>query len=166
LFCFGLTRQKERASVLIIGGGITGTELAAEISSDSQFRDLNIILIHSNRRLLPSLNENASEYAHQFLIEHNVTIIFQQKVVNQIRLDHRNVFVTNKGKYLYADVAFYCANPQPSSEFMKESMSHCLDSKGYILVNEFLQLCGMFHYKTTHLFVRIHYSQYFCFFHV
>jgi NADH dehydrogenase FAD-containing subunit len=137
-----LLKQKERAAVLIIGGGITGTELAAEISSDSQFRDLNIILVHSNRRLLPSLSPTASDYAYHFLMEHNVTLVLGHKVVNQIRFEHQSVFVTNMGKYLYADVAFYCANPQPSSEFMSESMSHCLDAKGWILVNEYLQLRG------------------------
>jgi hypothetical protein len=140
-----LFRQKEKASVLIIGGGITGTELAAEISSDSQFRDLNIILVHSNRRLLPTLSPSASEYAHHFLIQHNVTLILGQKVVKQIRHNHQNVFVTNAGNYLYADIAFYCANPQPSSEFLRDSMKHCLDSKGWILVNKFLQLSGTLH---------------------
>lgn len=101
-------------SILVIGGGVIGTEVAGELSTRAP--EKQITLVHPFDRLLERNIRSVSRYAKKFLEERGVQIIFGEKIV-----DHENnVFITNTGRHLKADLGIWCAGIRWSPWFMKE----------------------------------------------
>lgn len=122
--------------VLIIGGGVVGTELAAEIAE--KFPDKKITVVHSKERLIERNPLNASRYAFYFLKKAGVNIILNERFTDA----KGGIFLTDKNRKIKADVAFFCTGISPNTEFVKKSFHDALDDNNYIRVNEFLQLDG------------------------
>lgn len=126
----------EAKSILIVGGGLIGTEIAAELATKSPGK--SITLVHSHDRLLERNHKNVSRYAKKFLQDHGINIIFQEKVI-----DHQNdTFLTNTNRTIVAEVALWCAGVQPNPLFMKEFPSSVFTGNSALHVNRFLQLQG------------------------
>ncbi len=121
-------------NVLIIGGGFSGVELAGDIII--KYPEKNLTIVHSRDRLLERQPEKVSQYAQRFFEKRNAKIIFNEKV----KKEKKGIYSTDKGRKIKADIAFLCVGIVPNSEFMKLSFPNLLDKKGYIIVNEFLQL--------------------------
>src|SRR3989338_3859026 len=66
------TRLKESNSVLIIGGGLVGVELAAEIIE--KYPGKKVTIVHSQGELIERNPKKASKYAYEFLNKRNVNI--------------------------------------------------------------------------------------------
>lgn len=122
--------------VLIIGGGLVGIELAAEICT--HYKDKSIILIHSHERLCERNKISTSRYAENFLLKKGVKLVFGEKV----RKNHGNTFISDKGKEYKADIAFLCTGIKPNFEFMKKNLKRKLNEKNQIKVNEYMQVSG------------------------
>jgi NADH dehydrogenase FAD-containing subunit len=121
-------------NILIAGGGLVGVELAAEICT--KYPAKKITLVHANKRLAERNHPGSSNYMERFLKKRKVNIIYNELVLKQANSD----FITNKGTRIKADFAFLCTGITPNSQIMKNSFSSYLNEKGYIKVNEFLQL--------------------------
>eukprot|EP00029_Vermamoeba_vermiformis_P009133 TRINITY_DN4456_c0_g1_i1.p1 TRINITY_DN4456_c0_g1~~TRINITY_DN4456_c0_g1_i1.p1 ORF type:complete len:493 (+),score=99.60 TRINITY_DN4456_c0_g1_i1:76-1554(+) len=138
--------QKEEAGrarhVLVIGGGLTGTELAAEIAGDAQFGSLQVTLVQSTDRLMPELPVHMGQHAQQWLESRNVRVILGQKIAKRVpnTSDHAYSFITSTGAIIEADVTFFCAGSKPNSSFMNEHFKHVINERGYITVNPYLQV--------------------------
>jgi NADH dehydrogenase FAD-containing subunit len=115
-------KLKKAKSVLIIGGGLVGVELAAEVCEN--YKDKKIKLVHANSRLIERNPEKASEYAKKFLEKGNVEVVL-------------NEFFKGKAR---EDLVFVCTGIVPNSSFMKDNFKDNLDEKNQIIVNDFLQL--------------------------
>ncbi|MBI4144359.1 FAD-dependent oxidoreductase [Candidatus Woesearchaeota archaeon] len=126
LECSSLLSQA--GSVLVVGGGLIGVEVAAELAQKSNAK---ITLVHPFNRLIERNPENASAYAKKWLLGHNVEIVFEERVVDRTN----DVFITDKGRKIRADLVFWCAGIKPEPSFYKGTK----DEKGYVSVNEFLQ---------------------------
>lgn len=128
--------------MLIIGGGLTGTELAAEIAIDAQFGSLQVTLVQSTDRLMPELPAHMGQHSQQWLESRNVRVILGQKIAKRIpnTSDHAYSFLTNTGAIIEADVTFYCAGSKPNSSFMNEHFKNVVNERGYIGVNQYLQV--------------------------
>lgn len=122
--------------ILLIGGGIVSVELAAEIAT--HFNNKEITVIHSHNRLMERQPLKASKYAEKFLKKYSVKIIFNEKVLST----EGKLFVTDKGKKIAADMPFICTGIKQNSEFMKSSFSDKLNERAQIKVNNYLQLEG------------------------
>lgn len=122
--------------VIIIGGGLVGVELAAEICT--HYKDKEITIIHSKDRLMERNHEKAIKYAENFLKRKNVKIIYAEKAIQK----KKNFFLTDKGNKFNADMAFLCTGITPNYEFMKKNFSHLLNEKNQIKVNNYLLLTG------------------------
>lgn len=123
-------------SILVIGGGVIGTEVAGELSTRAP--EKQITLVHPFDRLLERNIRSVSRYAKKFLEERGVQIIFGEKIV-----DHENnVFITNTGRHLKADLGIWCAGIRWSPWFMKEFPMSIFSEKKALKVNQFLQLEG------------------------
>ncbi len=154
-------RLEKAQSVLIIGGGVVGTELAAEIAE--KFPDKKITIVHAQAELLERNPSKARKYAEKFLRQRGVEIIFKERVLGvkesgikrngQEKKEKRGkvepeVFVTDKKRKISAEIAFFCTGIMPNSEFMKKREEDgkedigkkTVDEKGFIQVNEFLQV--------------------------
>lgn len=64
-------------SVLVVGGGLTGVELAAEVAG--RYNTVpgtmkKVYLVTSKERLLPELKPEAAQYAHDYLVKHGVEV--------------------------------------------------------------------------------------------
>ncbi|MEK6889796.1 MAG: FAD-dependent oxidoreductase [Nanoarchaeota archaeon] len=129
--------QLENArNVCIIGGGTVGVELAAEIATKYNGKKIN--LIHSRERLMDRDNPKGSEYALYFLKKNGVEVILNERVIT----GDKNSVETDKGRKIDSDIVFSCMGIKPNSDFMTGKMKNCLDEKGFIKVNEFLQVEG------------------------
>ena len=115
-----LSKSKE---ILIIGGGIVGIELAAEIVEN--YPNKKITLAHSSDRLMPRENIKASIYTKKYLEKKNVDILLNKRVED-----------------VKEDLAFFCTGVHPNSQFMIPNFKKYLDEKSFIKTNKHLQLKG------------------------
>ncbi len=120
--------------ILIIGGGLVGVELAAEISTN--FKDKDITLIHSKSKLIDRNPDRAIEYAHNFLINKGVKINYNQRML----IKRGDYYISDNKDAFYADIAFLCTGITPNFEFMKKEFKEFLDNKNNIIVNDYLQV--------------------------
>lgn len=119
-------------SVLIVGGGATGCETAAELLI--QYGDSKKIgLVHGTDRLLPSLPEAASEKAKANLEQNGV------KVYLNTRYDERSSL---SKEY---DFTIKCMGTQVYTPYLDKSFKDCKDAKGRIYVNDHLQITNVNH---------------------
>jgi len=128
---------KKAKSVLVIGGGLVGVELAAEIAE--RFPRKKITLVHSKEKLLERSSTKAQNYAQSFLEKKKIKII-----LNQIASDVNGIFITDKGLKLKADITFWCTGITPNYEFL-EKCSVDLNDRNYLCVNKYLQVIGHKH---------------------
>ncbi|XP_070771769.1 ferroptosis suppressor protein 1 [Enoplosus armatus] len=133
-------------SVLVVGGGSTGVEMAAEIKTE--YPDKKVVLIHSrvalaDSGLLPSVRRQAKEV----LLEKGVELLLGQKVSNlselQLNVTQRNTVVTtDKGDRLTTDLIICCIGLKVNSAAYASSFSGCLADDGALKVNDHLQVEG------------------------
>ncbi|MDO8601893.1 MAG: FAD-dependent oxidoreductase [bacterium] len=124
-------------SVLIIGGGVVGVELAAEIVEHYPKKQLTII--HAHHKLIERNSGKATEYATDFLVKRGVKIRYNERVIGSAG----KVLMTDLGNTVSADMAFMCTGIVPNYEFMKPYLSKKLNERNLIKVNEFLQVEGL-----------------------
>lgn len=125
----------EAKKVVIVGGGLVGVELAGEILwryGDEK----EIFLVHSKERMIERNDKKASDYVEDFLEKNNVKLLRRERIVGR----KRGICVTDKGKKVKADIVFLCTGITPNYKFMKKNFSASLDEKGFVRVNEFLQV--------------------------
>ncbi len=126
-----LIKAKE---VLIIGGGLVGVELAAEIAQT--FPQKEITLIQSKERLIERNHPKASLYVQKFLEKRKVKIIFNER----IEKSKDNKYITKSGKEFSAGIAFLCTGIIPNYEHLEKFFSKSLDAKKQLCVNKHLQV--------------------------
>ncbi|KAJ8418345.1 hypothetical protein AAFF_G00140540 [Aldrovandia affinis] len=134
------------SSVVVIGGGSTGVEMAAEIKTD--YPDKKVILIHSrialaDVELLPSVRQQAKEV----LLEKGVELVLGQKVSNLSALEFNvtrkdMAIVTDKGTELTADLVICCTGSKVNCAAYRSSLGGCLAINGALKVNTHLQVEG------------------------
>jgi len=131
------TRVADAKSILIIGGGFVGVELAAEIAEKNNGKQITII--DPNTRVMSRGNPKASAYAQRWLERHGVKLLFGERVKKSTKTG----VVTDKGTKLHADVIFLCTGIAPNSAFIKGALKACLDERGFVKVDETMRACGV-----------------------
>jgi len=140
------TQIRKAKKIVVIGGGLVGVEMAAEIVSHFEGKD--VTLVHSQSTVINRFPKRAVRYVDDFLRSRGVTIVCNERVVGHKNQEAggqnppRQVFITDTGRELHADLAFLCTGIQPNSGFMKENFSDCITPAGYIRTNDSLQLHG------------------------
>ncbi len=122
--------------IIIIGGGLIGTEVAAELATKT--KNKHIILVHSKERLLERLPIRAANYAEKFLRRQGVSIFLGERIVEH----HGNQFVGSSGHIFNADLGIWSAGIEWNPTFMQEFPSTVFSSQSALRVNPFLQLSG------------------------
>ncbi|XAR53534.1 NADH:ubiquinone reductase (non-electrogenic) [Bertholletia excelsa] len=126
-------------SILIIGGGPTGVELAAEIAVE--FPDKKVTLVHRGSRLLEFIGHNAGKKALDWLSSRKVEVIMGQSV-NLTSVSER-VYQTSSGETITADCLFDCTLwPMGSTWLKKTILNSSLDIHGRLMVDENLRVKG------------------------
>lgn len=133
-------------SVLVVGGGSTGVEMAAEIKTE--FPSIKVILIHSSialadKELLPGVREQAKEV----LLEKGVELVLGQRVSNlselQMNVTKKDmVITTDKGTEITADLVICCTGSKINSSAYSPTLKGCMVENGALKVNKHLQVEG------------------------
>ncbi|CAN6277568.1 unnamed protein product [Urochloa humidicola] len=128
-------------SVLIIGGGPTGVELAGEIVVD--YPDKKVTLIHRGSRLLEFIGDKASKKTLDWLTSKKVDVLLQQSVDLGSLSDTDKVYKTSGGETITADCHFVCIGKPLSSSWLHDTiLKESLDSKGRVMVEKDLRVKG------------------------
>ena len=135
------TRLKKASDVLIIGGGVVGVELAGEIAY--AMPKLNVTLAHNSNTLLDNFKSNAQTKATEQLLNLGVTIKFNAQY-EEVRDNNGGKIYRdlNSGDSLSADITFVATGTLPNNEFLKKNLSHIINDKGLVNVNEHLEVSG------------------------
>ncbi|KAK7342052.1 hypothetical protein VNO80_24994 [Phaseolus coccineus] len=128
-------------SILIIGGGPTGVELAGEIAVD--FPNKKVTLVHKGSRLLEFIGEKAGNKTLKWLKSKNVVVKLDQRVNLNGFTDGQKIYRTSIGETIEADCHFSCIGKPLSTAWLKETLlKNDLDSQGRIKVDEKLKVNG------------------------
>lgn len=124
--------------ILIIGGGLVGVELAAEIST--HYKEKEITIVHSGDKLIGRNKGKTIRHAEEFLKKRGVKIIYNERVIDA--KENGKTYHTDKNREIKTDLAFLCTGITPNFEFMNKNFKNKLNYKNFIKVNEYLQLEG------------------------
>lgn len=130
-------RIKSSNSILIVGGGPTGVELAGEIAVD--FPDKKVTLVHRGSRLLEFIGPKAGKKAMDWLISKKVEVILGQFINNELD----GVYETSSGEAIKADCYYDCTGKPMGSSWLKQTvLKNSLDIHGRLMVDANLRVKG------------------------
>lgn len=122
-------------NVLIVGGGLIGTEAAAELGSKT---DKKIIVIHSHERLIERNPPMASYFAERYLRRKGVEVVLDEKVIDR----ENNTFKTENGREIEADVCIWSTGLDYNTAIFQGIDESSFAENGSLKVNKYLQVEG------------------------
>lgn len=129
-----IKKLNKAKNILIIGGGIVGVELAAEIAQ--KYPEKKIQLVHSHSTLINRTPKRSQRYSQQYLVKAGVSIIFNERV------EYNNgKYISTAGQEFPGDLIFMCTGVMPNYEHLGY-YTPCLNLEKYLQVNEYLQVKG------------------------
>ncbi|CAM0946872.1 unnamed protein product [Alopecurus aequalis] len=132
---------KSSESVLIIGGGPTGVELAGEIAVD--YPEKKVTLVHRGSRLIEFIDQKASKKCLDWLTSKKVDVLFQQSVDLDSLSSTEKSYKTSSGETITADCHFLCIGKPLSSSWLRNTiLKESLDNKGRLMVEKDLRVKG------------------------
>ncbi|OWY99764.1 hypothetical protein PHMEG_00029181 [Phytophthora megakarya] len=136
-------QQIENAdSILIVGGGATGTGVAGEIKA--KFPQKVVTIIEGKDKLLGTDNVREKFRARllKFLKRLDVNVVLGERLTE--RLDgnsfERRTLRTDKGRELVSDIQLLCGGFSPTTELIENLDASLITAQGLIKVNSKLQL--------------------------
>eukprot|EP00898_Chlorokybus_atmophyticus_P003198 jgi/Chlat1/387/Chrsp10S08629 len=137
-FANAMQQIKGANSILIVGGGPVGVELAGEIVTELPGKKVTIV--HSGQRLLATLKPAVGAAAQSWLVKHGVEVILDNRVDISGASTGTTTYTTSKGKSVSADLAYLCAGQRANTSFMTARFGDKIDSRGLIKVDEYLRV--------------------------
>ena len=132
---------KSANSILIVGGGPTGVELAGEIATD--FPEKKVTLVHKGPRLLEFIGLKAANKTLHWLKSKTVEVKLDQEVDLNSTSDGSGVYQTSTRESIEADCHFLCAGKPVASSWLNETILKAnLDKRGRLMVDEHLRVKG------------------------
>jgi NADH dehydrogenase len=122
---------KPYGQVTIVGGGLSGVEVAAELRESRA--DLNIRVLDRGPSILSAFPGKAQDYVRSWFIEHDVEM---QGNVSLTRLDRGVLY--DQGKEIETDATVWTAGIQPSS--IVQAIHREKDNIGRLLLTEHYHL--------------------------
>jgi len=134
-------RIKSARSIMIVGGGPTGVELAAEIVVD--FPDKKVTIVHKGPRLLDFVGTKAADKTLKWLESKHVVVKLEQTIdLKELAHEHKT-YRTSNGETIEADCYFLCLGKPLASAWLEETMlKYDLDEEGRVKVDEKLRVIG------------------------
>lgn len=132
---------KSAHSILIVGGGPTGVELAGEIAVD--FPDKRVTLVHRGSRLLEFVGPKAADKTLDWLKSKNIEVKLKESVDLNSSSDESKIYQTSAGESIKADCHFLCTGKPLGSAWLKDTiLKNNLDKHGRLMVDENLRVKG------------------------
>ncbi|ORX60686.1 FAD/NAD(P)-binding domain-containing protein [Hesseltinella vesiculosa] len=142
-------------TILIIGGGLVGCELASEIMQTrfpGKFPVKKVTIVEANESLVPRSSVENQNKALEFLTGLGVRVVCHERITEFETADACNLYIGSSGKHYEGyDKVFLTTGTVPNSGFLAHSPSlgTCVDDQGRIKVKATLQLD---HWLHTHIF--------------
>ncbi|KDP25908.1 hypothetical protein JCGZ_22979 [Jatropha curcas] len=132
-------------SILIIGGGPTGVELAGEIAVD--FPEKKVTLVHNGSRLMEFIGTKAADKTLKWLRSKNVDVKLEQRVdlnhFSESDSSTNKTYHTSSGETIKADCHFLCTGKPLASAWLQDTiLMNNLHSNGSLAVDEYLRVKG------------------------
>lgn len=131
-------RVKAARSVLVIGGGPLGVELAGEICTD--YPDKVLTLVHNGPRLLPVLAPRLGTAAAKWFTAQGTKVLLNDRV-DPTKISGGKA-VTKNGVEVAAEVVLLATGIRLNSAFMEPALADALDGTGAIKVDKHFQVVG------------------------
>ncbi|KAG7280311.1 hypothetical protein CRUP_026852 [Coryphaenoides rupestris] len=139
-----LHQIQSAGSILVVGGGATGVEMAAELKTE--FPGKKVVLVHSRIALAnPELLSSVRQQAKEVLLQKGVELVLGQKLcdldsvtMNVTRRDQ--VLTTDRGTEIQADLVICCTGQKVNSAAYASSLPDCVAEDGSLQVNAHLQV--------------------------
>ncbi|KAL4641151.1 apoptosis-inducing factor 2 [Arapaima gigas] len=142
-----IVKQIQQAdSVVVIGGGSTGVEMAAEVKTE--YPEKKVVLVHPHLSLAdPELLPSVRQQAKGVLVEKEVELLLGQKVSNlsdlELNVTRKDTAVlTDKGTKILTDLVICCTGNRINSAAYRSSLGECLAKNEALKVNEHMQVVG------------------------
>ncbi|CAL8360873.1 unnamed protein product [Boreogadus saida] len=139
-----LQQIQAAGSVLVVGGGVTGVEMAAEIKTE--FPDKKVVLVHSRIPLGdPGLLASVRQQAKEVLMEKGVELVLGQKLLGlegvELNVTQRNqLLTTDRGTEIGADLVISCTGQRVNSAAYASGLADWVAEDGSLKVNPHLQV--------------------------
>jgi NADH dehydrogenase FAD-containing subunit len=118
-------------SVLIVGGGLIGTEVAGEIAACVGKGKINITLVHSGVHLCPEMNDKAAAMVKAQLEGLGVKVLLNERATK----GDGDVYTLKSGATIVAESVITTTGFYACNDFMKD-LSGALNAKGFIQTND------------------------------
>jgi NAD(P) transhydrogenase len=124
-------------SMIIVGGGVVGTEYACMMSA----LDVRVILVEARDRLLDFADAEITMSLEYHMRSSGITLRMGERVEGiQVKSDGVVEATLQSGKHLVAETLLYCIGRQGSTEGLNlEKIGVAPDDRGRIAVNEHYQ---------------------------
>lgn len=126
-----LSSLKPSAHVHIVGGGLSGIELAAELRESRH--DLRVTLLDRGDRLLSSYQPRISRYVQEWFKKHDVEVCHK---VSISRVEQGALY--NGDELMNTDAVVWTAGIQPVE--VVQNLNVTKDRSGRVVVNEYSQI--------------------------
>jgi len=120
-------------TVTIVGGGLSGVEMASELRESRG--DLNIAIINRGPRLLGGFPEGIQTYVAEWLIEHQVELLLNTQIES---VEQQSLCVHGNDKPLNTDITLWTAGIQPVP--IVQQLNAKKDASGRLMLNQHYQL--------------------------
>lgn len=130
----GIHNTKPYGTIKIIGGGLTGVELASELRESRE--DLNIHLYERGQKVLKQFSGKIQSYVMDWFRSHDV------KVIRHSAIDYlgsKNIY--NNGKREEADLIIWAAGVQPT--LIVRNLDLEKDFSGRLRIDRFHRVIGL-----------------------
>ena len=118
-------------NAIIIGAGFTSLEMAESLNN----LKISVTIVESKNQVLPSsIDYEMAAIIHKHLIEKNINLIFNNRVV-EIK-DNGKTITLSSGKTISSDLIILSAGITPNSDFAKESGIKVNDNKTIMVDKE------------------------------
>lgn len=117
--------------VTIVGGGLSGVEVAAELRESRP--DLNIRILDRGPSILSSFPEKLQTFVRSWMNEHDIEM---RSHVSLVRVDGNELY--NQEEIIMTDQTIWTAGIQPSS--VVQAMQIAKDTQGRVILNAYHQI--------------------------
>lgn len=128
-----LNDVKPYGQVTIVGGGLSGVEVASELRESRP--DLNIRILDRGPKVLSAFPRKLQEFVADWFMEHQVEM---RGNVSLTRLEQGILYDSNNDQPILTDVTVWTAGIQPVDLVQRIDLPK--DSQGRLVINEYHQL--------------------------